>query len=109
MNDLARQAAGLIANVSGSRERIPIGMTVEILNSVGVLVSHEQAALLREVERMLIEGGHCEISVWDEGGSWFAWACSVRGVGRMNSIRSSPAAALKAALDAAGVPDAKGT
>lgn len=98
MTDLARQAAGLIANVSGSRGRMPIGRTVEILNSVGVLVSHEDAELLRQVKRLYSHEGW--LTFRGDDGKW-------DGIAR-SSCMLGLAQNMKAALDAAGVPDQKG-
>lgn len=117
MTDLARQVAETAAGLFGDDELIEeekwIGLVTKAINSVGTLVSHEQAALLREVERMVAQMDRRstrfnEFVISTLGQTrWrvrYDWGIDAQ-VGRSDTLT----AALKSALDAAGVPDAKGT
>lgn len=96
MTDLARRAAGLI-----------VDDVVYTINRIGTFVSHEDAALLREVKRAL--AGACILKIQVGVMSFEAEVYADHGLVRAIKSASNASAALKSALDAAGVPDAKGT
>lgn len=118
MTDLARQAAEEIASVERPFwKHGDVVLDIEsTINRHGTLVSHEDAALLREVKRMMVS-----ITESDRRASFIDyigyamdethWKVAYDGqvsetiVGFGDTLTE----ALKLALDAAGVPDAKGT
>lgn len=104
--DLARQAASNIASEEGWEGDDTVEMYKRLIDEVGTLVSHEDAALLRQVKRLPVGD---EVSLMQCRSAFTAshrrknsrlWTCTAD---------TNLAAALKSALDAAGVPDTKGT
>ncbi len=128
MSDLARKAAQLIGRIEGWHEDSPLEHVISAIEEVGTLVSHEDAALLREVKRMVKSLESTE----EVNGEAVFCSCEIRGLGnpahpllvtvevvdgnmeathhkKITHGNGELTAALKTALDAAGVPDAKGT
>lgn len=116
MSDLARQAAEDIVKLFLVRwDGDDVGDAASTIRLHGVLVSHEDAELLRHVKRMAaaITASELNLGFIDfigytmDGTQWkvaYNGAAKETAVGRGDTITD----ALKSALDAAGVPDEKG-
>jgi hypothetical protein len=123
MSDLARQAAAAIAGVPWE---LSIEATEKIIKQCGVLVSHEDAALLGQVKRMLsalaLDGDATEVDtpyswairntgtpetpmkvIFETLGAGCESKCYVAIVKKGDTLT----AALSSALDEAGVPKAE--
>ena len=103
MSDLGMQAAERIAPHCGHKS---VGEVQRMIEADGVLVSHDRAALLREVERVLFaapnpDGSQDRFDIFPNADGTF---CVMRNGIPIESGRD-PAIALKSALAAAGVPD----
>lgn len=112
MSDLARRAAKLIGRIEGWHEDSPLEHVIGAIEEVGTLVSPEDAELLRQVKRMEIDMDSDRSHALDViermriGPPWKVRYDGANGwqTGRGDTLT----AALKSALDAAGVPDEKG-